>query len=123
MEIIGAIAFICIVGVIVAGMVDRHRQNIRDQLAHDVLDNKYDYLKEKEEILSFKERLISIKEKIKFLTPNIKLTTNTDTDYPVYVRKFCPTCKQGKLTKRKGAYGFFLGCSNYPKCRFTKNMN
>ncbi len=30
----------------------------------------------------------------------------------------CPRCK-GKLVKRKGKYGEFYGCSNYPKCRYT----
>lgn len=31
----------------------------------------------------------------------------------------CPKCG-GMLTKRKGKYGSFIGCSNYPKCRFTR---
>lgn len=31
---------------------------------------------------------------------------------------FCPRCG-GKLVYRKGKYGDFWGCSNYPKCRFT----
>ena len=31
----------------------------------------------------------------------------------------CPSCG-GKLVKREGKYGEFFGCSNYPKCRFTK---
>lgn len=30
----------------------------------------------------------------------------------------CPRCG-GKLVQRKGKYGFFLGCSNYPNCKFT----
>jgi len=30
----------------------------------------------------------------------------------------CPKCKDGKLVKRK-AKTEFLGCSNYPKCKFT----
>lgn len=29
----------------------------------------------------------------------------------------CPRCG-GKLVLRKGKYGEFLGCSNYPKCKF-----
>ena len=33
----------------------------------------------------------------------------------------CPRC--GKpLVKRKGEYGRFLGCSNYPNCKFTKSL-
>lgn len=29
----------------------------------------------------------------------------------------CPECS-GNLVKRKGKYGEFVGCSNYPKCRY-----
>ena len=32
----------------------------------------------------------------------------------------CPKCG-GNLVERKGRYGSFLGCSNYPRCRFTHN--
>jgi ABC-type Fe3+-siderophore transport system permease subunit len=32
----------------------------------------------------------------------------------------CPFCG-GKLVQRKGPYGRFLGCSNYPKCKYTRN--
>lgn len=31
----------------------------------------------------------------------------------------CPKCG-GQLVKRRGKYGSFYGCSNYPKCKFTK---
>ena len=34
----------------------------------------------------------------------------------------CPRCG-GKLIKKVGKYGEFLGCSNYPKCKFIKNNN
>lgn len=30
----------------------------------------------------------------------------------------CPNCG-GQLVERQGKYGYFLGCSNYPNCRFT----
>ena len=33
----------------------------------------------------------------------------------------CPRCK-GKLVERHGKYGRFLGCSNYPKCNFTREL-
>lgn len=33
----------------------------------------------------------------------------------------CPRCK-GKLVERKGKYGRFLGCSNYPRCKFTAQL-
>lgn len=31
----------------------------------------------------------------------------------------CPKCN-GRLVKRKSKYGVFWGCSNYPKCRYTR---
>ncbi len=33
----------------------------------------------------------------------------------------CPRCG-GELVLRKGKYGDFYGCSNYPKCKFTQNI-
>lgn len=33
----------------------------------------------------------------------------------------CPQC-DGELIKRKGKHGEFMGCSNYPKCRYTKRL-
>ena len=33
----------------------------------------------------------------------------------------CPRCG-GELMLRKGTYGLFYGCDNYPRCRFTHNL-
>ena len=33
----------------------------------------------------------------------------------------CPVCG-GKLVLRKGRYGAFYGCSNFPECRYTRNQ-
>ena len=32
----------------------------------------------------------------------------------------CPTCGDGRLSLKTGRYGAFIGCSNYPECRFTR---
>ncbi len=32
----------------------------------------------------------------------------------------CPTCGTGRLSLKAGRYGAFIGCSNYPECRFTR---
>jgi len=34
----------------------------------------------------------------------------------------CPLCK-GELLLRKGRYGEFIACSNFPKCKYTRNIN
>ncbi|WP_083515963.1 topoisomerase DNA-binding C4 zinc finger domain-containing protein [Alicyclobacillus sendaiensis] len=33
----------------------------------------------------------------------------------------CPRCG-GELKRRKGQRGEFYGCSNYPRCRFTRSV-
>lgn len=35
--------------------------------------------------------------------------------------EICPRCG-GELVKRNGRFGEFFGCSNFPKCRFTRNF-
>lgn len=32
----------------------------------------------------------------------------------------CPKCGEGNLVKKSGAYGDFIGCSNFPKCKHTQ---
>ena len=32
----------------------------------------------------------------------------------------CPSCKKGRLQQRSGKFGAFLGCTNYPSCRYTQ---
>jgi DNA topoisomerase-1 len=34
----------------------------------------------------------------------------------------CPTCGSGRLSLKIGRYGAFIGCSNYPECRFTRQI-
>jgi DNA topoisomerase-1 len=32
----------------------------------------------------------------------------------------CPTCGDGELSLKPGKFGAFIGCSNYPDCRYTR---
>ena len=34
----------------------------------------------------------------------------------------CPSCEGGRLGLKLGKFGAFIGCSNYPECRFTKPL-
>lgn len=36
--------------------------------------------------------------------------------------EICPDCKEGELQIRSGKYGQFKGCSRYPDCKYTENM-
>jgi DNA topoisomerase-1 len=34
----------------------------------------------------------------------------------------CPNCGAGQLSLKLGKYGAFIGCSNYPECKFTRQL-
>jgi DNA topoisomerase-1 len=34
--------------------------------------------------------------------------------------RVCPTCGTGKLSLKTSRFGAFIGCSNYPECRYTR---
>ena len=43
---------------------------------------------------------------------------NTDVD--VSSLPICPKCNKGHLQQRNGKFGAFLGCTNYPACKYTQ---
>ena len=45
---------------------------------------------------------------------HVKITKETQKDLQ---KGLCPRCG-GSLVERNGQYGKFLGCSNYPNCKF-----
>jgi DNA topoisomerase-1 len=34
----------------------------------------------------------------------------------------CPSCADGRLNLKLGRFGAFVGCTNYPECRFTRQI-
>jgi len=36
--------------------------------------------------------------------------------------RVCPTCGTGQLSLKLGKFGSFVGCSNYPECRYTRPL-
>ncbi len=34
----------------------------------------------------------------------------------------CPTCEDGRIGLKLGKFGAFIGCSNYPECRYTRPL-
>jgi len=34
----------------------------------------------------------------------------------------CPSCENGRLNLKLGRFGAFVGCSNYPDCKFTRQL-
>ncbi|MGP9819125.1 type I DNA topoisomerase [Salinarimonas sp. NSM] len=35
----------------------------------------------------------------------------------------CPSCGDGQLSLKLGKFGSFIGCSNYPECRYTRQLS
>jgi DNA topoisomerase-1 len=35
----------------------------------------------------------------------------------------CPNCETGKIGLKLGRFGGFIGCSNYPECKFTRQLS
>jgi predicted RNA-binding Zn-ribbon protein involved in translation (DUF1610 family) len=56
-----------------------------------------------------------IKEHKKYIKKNIRERANNIKSLT------CPNCG-GELVIRNGKYGKFYGCSNYPKCKFSRNI-
>ena len=79
--------------------------NDNTYLTDDEVNNIYNTLLENKMNISNKEHIKNIKETQKNLKKGI-----------------CPRCG-GTLLLKDGKYGKFIGCSNYPKCSFTKKID
>jgi DNA topoisomerase-1 len=51
------------------------------------------------------------------LGPHIFVPTQAGEDPRV-----CPNCGDGRLSLKLGRFGAFVGCSNYPECRYTRRL-
>ncbi len=89
----------------------------------EIVSDKYtaDMEKTLDEIEEGKETKLKAMED--FYSPFIKkfdeVTKVMYKDPPVETGEKCPECG-APLIIRKGPYGTFIGCSNYPKCRYIK---
>jgi DNA topoisomerase-1 len=52
------------------------------------------------------------------LSPHIFPTTGEAGVDP----RVCPTCGNGRLGLKLGRFGAFVGCSNYPECKYTRQL-
>ncbi len=42
--------------------------------------------------------------------------------FPDEESRKCPDCDDGRLSIKNGRFGAFIGCSNYPECKYTKPL-
>lgn len=80
------------------------------------INNHREVLLDEKEVLSIKVKL-SVLGKANYATKEAHVQTIKDKKEEM--KSKCPKCG-GTLVKRKGEFGEFLGCSNYPKCHFTR---
>lgn len=90
-----------------------------DYLVNEI--RKYDREMVKEDIEEIKNKLINLnivdKQRRKSHVKDIRTKIKMDIDKSNNM--ICPKCG-GQLMKRNGKYGLFIGCSNYPKCKFIR---
>ncbi len=85
---------------------DRINEDSDAKLTLDQMKEIYEILtaKDKKKVISNKEHVHNIESMKEDINNNV-----------------CPRCK-GALVEKKGRYGKFLACSNYPQCKFTKQI-
>lgn len=96
------------------------------------LKEKYDELTDLYTILdkikSYNKKTITNRQEIVNIIKNNNITNRRiRKDYYKSIKKnnginICPKCGS-ELVARNGINGRFVGCSNYPKCKFTKNIS
>lgn len=73
------------------------------------------------ELLSEKLQSALITDKIKKKDHAYRVQEYINQRQSLIAFRICPRCK-GALVERQGKHGKFLGCSNYPKCKFTAKL-
>lgn len=102
----------------------QHRSKIRDEVLIDV-EKKIDIQKE---IEKFKDKLKYIEHKGEYSYINRYLDDYSKQMNVKLIGEFgnflgeCPSCKKGRLVGRIGRYGKFIGCTEYPSCKFTEDV-
>lgn len=43
--------------------------------------------------------------------------------FPTEESRICPECHKGRLGLKVGRFGAFIGCSNYPECKYTRQFS
>lgn len=85
-----------------------------DRLVSKILEHKNLNVFNMSKIVSTLESIHTTEKDKREHVKNIKKQINSNYGY-------CSKCGN-KLVLRNGNYGEFLGCSNYPKCDYTKNL-
>lgn len=100
-------------------VLEEHFKNIVDSKftsqMEEKLDNVADEKSDWQEILA--NFYYPFMEKIEDGKKNIK-----SQKIAIPIDEKCPDCG-GELVKRSGRFGEFIACSNFPKCKYSRNLN
>lgn len=118
------IAFLILLGVLISAIqnaIEKRKRRIRNEVAHEIFDKT-----------NIENDIEKYKNRLKHVNQTNEKDDGVDSWEWAELRSElgafidflgrCPECKKGYLCVMKGKYGKFLGCSEYPRCRFTKNI-
>jgi len=115
----GGIFFIGWVINTISDLSKKHKEEIRNQVAQEVLNG----MDIKATIESYKNKLASINyQRSDPIGEEIEALRTQLFGRNAVLVKDCPECKEGSLIVRKGKYGKFLGCTKYPNCKYTSKI-
>ena len=96
----------------------RHFENEMEEISKNKKKND-EVLKEAKKVLT--RILKEFKNKEKEIGSGL-ITATRETRQKENTVGSCPACKKGKLMMRKGKFGRFIACDQYPKCKTTFNL-
>lgn len=97
---------------------EERKSKIRDEIANELIEDKD----------GVQQTIDEYKKELK------QIGYDSESEFNDYYRYFhkkkrydellghCPKCKNGYLRIISGKYGKFIGCSSFPKCSFTKDI-
>ncbi len=94
-------------------LYERHLQKIRDSVAIAMLGD-FDFTKEEKKVKSILDKYDFGRGR-RILSNELEKEMKSNPQY-------CPKCKAITLREINGKWGPFLGCRNYPSCKFTRTF-
>jgi hypothetical protein len=97
---------------------DKHKSQVRDQVLYDIQRKNDIQIK----IREYQQKLTNFRDKYFLKESSIEKDGGLVGSFKYFLSD-CPICQSGRLVARKGKYGEFIGCSNYPNCSHTEKIN
>jgi DNA topoisomerase-1 len=121
-----ALWFILWLGGKIIHWVEKKIEAIRDRVANRVANEVLADIDIKGKVNNYKEKLNHINYKREDIAQKLRNYYKVK-EFGSYADFYsnlghCPECKDGNLKITIGIHGKFIGCSNYPKCKYIKSI-